>query len=65
MADPTKDTGIEEAISAITRQREMVAQEVEQHKDEDVDLEDVSGGWTITYTTDPPTPTPVIDREQT
>ena len=36
----------------INRMKEKVAQEVDQHKDEDVDLEDVSGGWTISYTTD-------------
>jgi hypothetical protein len=46
----TPDRGIGEAIN---RQKEIVAKEVEQHKVEDVDLEDVSGGWTITYTTDP------------
>jgi hypothetical protein len=39
---------------AVNRLKEIVAQEVEQHKPEDVDLEDVSGGWTISYTTDPP-----------
>jgi len=46
--------------AAISRQQEKVAQEVEQHKDENVDLgdlEDVAGGWTISYTTDPELPT--------
>lgn len=59
----TKDKGIDKTVAAaVARQKEMVAQEVEQHMDEDVDLEDVSGGWTITYSTDPtPTPTPVIN----
>jgi hypothetical protein len=46
----TPGKGIDEAIK---RQKEMVAKEVDQHKDEDVDLEDVSGGWSISYTTDP------------
>jgi len=56
----SKDKGLSGAIAAITRQRAMVAQEVEEHAAEDVDLEEVSGGgaaWTITYTTDPPNPT--------
>jgi len=62
----TKDKGIDQAVAAaVARQKEMVAQEVELHKDEDVDLEDVSGGWTISYTTDPtPTPTPIIEVDQ-
>jgi len=57
-----KDKGTDKAVAAaVARQKELVAQEVELHKDEDVDLEDVSGGWSITYTTDPtPTPTPII-----
>ena len=40
----------------VARLKDVVAQEVEQHADEDinlVDLEDVSGGWQITYSTDP------------
>jgi len=62
-----KDKGTDKAVAAaVARQKELVAQEVEQHKDEDVDLEDVSGGWTITYSTDPaPTPTPIFDRTET
>jgi hypothetical protein len=47
------DTKDQAVAAALARQKEMVAQEVEQHKDEDVDLEDVSGGWSISYTTDP------------
>jgi len=39
---------------AVDRLKEIVDQEVEEHKAEDVDLEDVSGGWSISYTTDPP-----------
>lgn len=39
---------------AVDRLKKIVAEEVDQHKTEDVDLEDVSGGWTISYTTDPP-----------
>lgn len=38
----------------VARLKEKVAQEVEEHKAEDVtleDLEDVSGGWKITYDT--------------
>jgi hypothetical protein len=44
---------------AVNRLKKIVAEEVDQHKVEDVDLEDVSGGvvWSISYTTDPP-PTP-------
>ena len=41
---------------AVARLKDVVGQEVEQHANEDVnleDLEDVSGGWTITYSTDP------------
>jgi len=44
---------------ALARLKEKVAQEVEQHKSEDVtleDLEDVSGGWKITYDTSPSEP---------
>jgi hypothetical protein len=44
----------------VARLKDVVAQEVEQHADEDinlVDLEDVSGGWHITYSTDPKPPT--------
>ena len=52
MAETPMDKAIREAIN---QQKEKVAREVGQHKDEDVDLEDVSGGWTISYTTDPPT----------
>jgi hypothetical protein len=55
----TPDKGIGEAIN---RQKEIVAKEVEQHKVEDVDLEDVSGGWTITYTTDPATKQPLTSE---
>lgn len=53
MINTPKDKGMNEAIN---RLKEKVAAEVEQHKGEDVsleDLEDVSGGWTITYSTDP------------
>jgi hypothetical protein len=48
-----------ERDAAISRQKQKVAQEVEQHKDESVDLddlEDVAGGWKISYTTDPELP---------
>ncbi len=38
---------------AVDRLKEIVAEEVEEHKAEDVDLEDVSGGWSVSYTTDP------------
>lgn len=58
MADTPKDKGLDEAFA---RMQEKVAQEVEQHKAEDVnleDLEDVSGGWEITYKTDPATKDP-------
>jgi hypothetical protein len=43
----------------VARLKDVVAQEVEKHADEDinlVDLEDVSGGWHITYSTDPKPP---------
>lgn len=53
MADTPKDKGLDEAFA---RMKETVAQEVEKHKAEDVsleDLENVSGGWTITYDTAP------------
>lgn len=53
MADTPKDKGLDEAFA---RMKEKVAQEVEKHKDEDVsleDLENVSGGWKITYDTSP------------
>jgi hypothetical protein len=53
MADTPMGKGIGEVFAHM---KEKVAQEVEQHKDEEVDLEDledVSGGWTITYGTDP------------
>lgn len=54
MAETPMDKAIHEAID---RQKEVVAKEVDQHKDEDVDLEDVSGGWAISYTTvEEPTP---------
>ena len=53
MAETPKDKAIDEAIN---QQNEKVAKEVDQHKAEDVDLEDVSGGWTISYTTDPVQP---------
>jgi hypothetical protein len=56
MAETPKDKGLDEAFA---RMKEKVAQEVEQHKAEDVDLEDledVSGGWKISYETDPPKP---------
>jgi len=53
----TKDKGTDKAVAAaVARQKEMVAQQVEQHKDEDVNLEEVSGGWSISYTTDPNSP---------
>jgi len=49
-----KDKGVGEAVDRV---KSLIAQEVEKHRDEDVDLEDledVSGGWTIsTYATDP------------
>ena len=51
MADTPRDKGLDEAFA---RMKEKVAQEVETHKDEDVsieDLENVSGGWSITYNT--------------
>jgi hypothetical protein len=38
---------------AVNRLKEIVAEEVDEHKVEDVDLEDVSGGWSVSYTTDP------------
>jgi|SwirhirootsSR3_FD_contig_51_3646707_length_219_multi_6_in_0_out_0_1 hypothetical protein len=51
----TPDKGVGETVK---RLKEIVAQEVDEHKAEDVDLEDASGGsaaaWTISYTTDPP-----------
>jgi len=53
MADTSKDKGLDEAFKLM---KEKVAQEVEKHKDEDVsleDLENVSGGWEITYKTTP------------
>ncbi|MFL6236574.1 MAG: hypothetical protein ACJ76N_25820 [Thermoanaerobaculia bacterium] len=40
----------------VARVKGAVTKEVEQHANEDVDLgdlEDVSGGWHITYSTDP------------
>ena len=58
MADTPKDKALDEALAHM---KEKVAQEVAQHKDEDVsleDLEDVSGGWKITYDTDPGPPKP-------
>ena len=57
MADK-KNPGIE---AALARMKEQVHQEVEQHKDEDFnldELEDVSGGWKI-YSTDPADTDPV------
>lgn len=51
MANTPTDKGIDDAVA---RLKEKIAQEVEQHKDEDValeELEDVSGGWKITYET--------------
>lgn len=51
MGDTQKDKG--KVQDALARQHELIAQEVEKHKDEDVDLENVSGGWSISYTTDP------------
>jgi len=56
MADAPKDKGIDEAVA---RLKEQVSQEAAQHADEDVnleDMEDVSGGWKITYETDPQSP---------
>ena len=53
MANTPKDKGLDEAFALM---KERVAQEVEKHKDEDValeDLENVSGGWEITYKTTP------------
>jgi hypothetical protein len=44
---------------AVNRLKKIVDEEVDQHKDEDVDLEDVSGGWSISYTTDPSPIAPV------
>lgn len=55
--EDSKDKGIDEGVA---RLRDKVKQEVEQHAGEDVkleDLEDVSGGWKITYETDPVQPT--------
>jgi len=49
----------------VARLKDVVAKEVDQHAGEDinlVDLEDVSGGWQITYSTDPKPPT--IQPEQ-
>jgi hypothetical protein len=57
----SKDKGIEDGIA---RLKEQVAQEVAQHADEDInleDMEDVAGGWEITYKTDPPKP---VDEQQ-
>jgi hypothetical protein len=50
MGDTSKDKE-RERDEAIARQKEKVVQEVEQHSVEDVDLQDVSGGWTISYST--------------
>lgn len=55
MADK-KNPGIE---AAVNRMKETVNQEVEKHKGEEFnldELEDVAGGWKI-YTTDPAEPT--------
>jgi hypothetical protein len=52
MADQEKNPGIEAAVAAM---KKKVNQEVEQHKGEEFnldELEDVSGGWAI-YSTDP------------
>ena len=60
MADKEK-SGIEAAVAAMKKQ---VNQEVETHKGEEFnldELEDVAGGWKI-YTTDPAQPT--ISPEQ-
>lgn len=49
----------EELNEAFTRMQEKVSQQVAEHKAEDIDLEDledVSGGWRITYETDPDEP---------
>jgi hypothetical protein len=53
----------------VARLKNVIDQEVEQHASEDVnleDLEDVSGGWAITYSTDPKSPSdsvgPGIER---
>lgn len=63
----SRDKGVgSDVAAAIARQKEIVAQEIDQHKDEDVDLEDVSGGWLVSYATDPtptPTPTPTIGEQ--
>jgi hypothetical protein len=60
MADK-KDMGVGEAVNRV---KDLIAREVEQHKDEEVnleELEDVSGGWTIsTYHTDPSSTDPTI-----
>lgn len=61
MANTPSDKGMDEAL---TRMKEKVAQEVERHKAEDVsleDLEDVSGGWKITYDTSPSGGTDPVD----
>ena len=53
MADKARDKRIGEAVD---RLKESIANEVEQHQDAEVsleDLEDLSGGWKISYTTDP------------
>jgi hypothetical protein len=55
----SKDKGIDEAVA---RLKEKVAQEAAQHAEEEVnleDMEDVSGGWKITYETDPK---PTLDQ---
>jgi hypothetical protein len=49
----------------VARLKDTVAQEVETHAGEDMqltDLEDVSGGWHITYSTDPVEPTIIADQ---
>lgn len=56
----TPGKGVGEAVK---RQQELIAEEVDQHQAEDVDLEDVSGGWGISYTTDP-SPTIIKKPEQ-
>jgi hypothetical protein len=52
----------------VARLKDVVAKEVDQHANEDinlVDLEDVSGGWQITYSTDPAQPSTGFDQTKT
>jgi hypothetical protein len=60
MADTSKDKGMDEAFARMKQMQDQIAEEVEQHKGDEVDLgdlENVSGGaeavagWKITYET--------------